>query len=180
MPNGRMTETDSTGLKMSALVQDLPFPLQSNSGYRSVMAQKPVQYLRQSIQDLHFNVTVGLLSLAPQLLYSQATTVDAETQNTENVWSYDWHVLVATYGTAAFLDIISVVIGIRAMLKNGGCSGLGFTRTVATSRANRDLDDVVDSWDHGMDPVPQNIQETRIMFGLVQGMRRRVGFVCTG
>ncbi|KAF2685989.1 hypothetical protein K458DRAFT_402540 [Lentithecium fluviatile CBS 122367] len=178
MPNGRMTETDSTGLAMSALVQDLPFPLQSKFQCRSVMAQKPVQDLRTAIEGLHFNITVGLLSLTPQLLYFQADTVDVEIRGAENVWSYDWHVLTATYGVAALLDIIAVVLGIRAMLKNGGCSSLGFIRTVATSRANRALDNVVDGWEHGLDPVPKDVKRARVRFGVVQRTRPRVGFIC--
>ena len=178
MPNGHFTETDTTGLAMSALVQDLPFPLQSTSGYRSVMPQKPVQFLREAIEQLHFNVTVGLLSLTPQLLYSQVAMSDVETRNAENVWGYDWRVLVATYGVAALLDLIAIVLGVRAMLKNGGCSGLGFIRTVATSRANSNLDDVMDAWEHGMDPVPDDIKKAKVRFGLIQGTRQRVGFLC--
>ncbi|KAH8704498.1 hypothetical protein GQ44DRAFT_764111 [Phaeosphaeriaceae sp. PMI808] len=171
MPNGRLVETDTTGLAMSALVQDLPFPLESYSGYRSSMAQKPVQFLRNAIQELHFNITVGLLSLTPQLLYSQNATVDVETQIAENVWSYDWHILIATYGTAAFLDIIAIIIAVRAMMKNGGCYGVGFARTVATTKNNRALDHVPRVWEHGMDPMPNDVKYTRVSFGGSRGLR---------
>ncbi|KAH7134949.1 hypothetical protein B0J11DRAFT_595781 [Dendryphion nanum] len=164
MPSGRLVETDDTSLAMSGLVQDLPFPLQSNSVYRSSMSQKPVQFLREAIQQLHFNVTVGLLSLAPQLLYSQNGTIDVETRNSENVWSYDWHVLVGTYGAAALFDLVAVIIAVRAMARNGGCSGIGFARTIATTNNNRVLDTVAYTWEHGMDPVPEDVKKMRISF----------------
>lgn len=171
MPNGHMVETHTTGLAMSALVQDLPFPLQSTSGHRSVMAQKPVQFLRKAIEDLPFNVTVGLLSLTPQWLYSQAAKVGVETRSSEKVWSYDWHVLAASYSVAALLDVIAVVIAARAMSKNGGCSSLGFARTVATSRNSRALDNAVDAWEHGVDPVPNDVKKAKVVFGEAQGGR---------
>lgn len=178
IPNGHLVETDTTGLAMSGLVQDEPFPLQSSSPYRSVLAQKPVRFLREAIENLHSNITVGLLSLSPQLLYSQTEIVDVQTQNSANVWSYDWRVLVAIYSIAALVDVISIVLGVRAMRKNGGASDLGFARVVATTRKNSALDQLMASWEHGMDPVPPNIESAHIQFKDTEGVGQGTGFVC--
>ena len=42
-----------------------------------------------------------MLSLAPELVYAQAATLTAEIRTTENIWTYDWRVLVAAYAIAA-------------------------------------------------------------------------------
>jgi hypothetical protein len=123
-----LVETDTTGLNSSSLVDPVPFPLHPASVFSTVSSQKPVRALRQAIQDLHFNITVGMLSLAPELVYTQAATVIAEMRTTENVWTYDWRVLVAAYAITALLGLLSVLVGVHAMSANGGCGDLGIMR----------------------------------------------------
>jgi hypothetical protein len=125
-----LVETDTTGLSSSGLVDPVPFPLHLASVFSTVSPQKPVRALRQAIQDLHFNITVGMLSLAPELIYAQAATLTAEIRTTENIWTYDWCVLVAAYAIAALLGFLSVLVGVHAMSANGGCADLGFMRVV--------------------------------------------------
>jgi hypothetical protein len=176
-PNAKFTETDSSSIAMSALVEDLPFPPKLVGPY-STAAQKPVRDLRRAIQDLHFNVTVGLLSLAPQLLYSENSTAEAETFLSENVWSYDAFVLLLTYAIAAVLDVLAIILGVAAMMRNGGVYGFEFARVLATTRASTALDAQLQGWEDGMDPIPQVAKKTRVMYGVVgdAGPRQRAGF----
>jgi hypothetical protein len=118
-----------------------------------------------------------MLSLAPELVYAQAATVTAEMRTTENVWTYDWRVLVAAYAIAALLGLLSVLLGVHAMSANGGCGDLGFVRVVATTRASAGLDAAVEGWENGLDPVPERVEKTKVMFGeVLGGGRRRIGF----
>lgn len=157
-PNGRVVETDLTHIAGSALVEEAPFPLKPHSVYATTGIQKPVRYLRQAIQDLHFNITVGLLGLTPSLLYSaNATSADAlnsslsssatataagassaaqpaEVSTALNVWSYDRRVLLLTYAAAALLDLVAIFWGLAAARRNGGWSGFEFARVLATTR----------------------------------------------
>jgi len=96
-----LVETDTTVLSSSGLVGPVPFLLHPTSVFSTVSPQKSVRALSQAIQDLHFNITVGMLSLAPELVYAQAATLTAEIRTTENIWTYDWRVLVAAYAIAA-------------------------------------------------------------------------------
>jgi len=176
MPNGQDVETDSTGLAMSALVEDLPFPAPSISPLLTSWSQKPVRYLSQAIIELHFNVTVGLLSLTPNLAYSQVDTVEIQTQDDENVWSYDWQVLVLAYGIAACLNATAMCLGILAMVRNGGCSGFGFLRILATTKNSRTLGNVVENWNDGMDPIPSNVKNINVKFEGTGGIQQRIGF----
>jgi Na+/H+-dicarboxylate symporter len=100
-------ERRTRGLSSSGLVDPVPFPLHPASAFSTVSSQKPIRALRQAIQDLYFNITVGMLSPAPELVYAQAATVIAEIRTTENIWTYDWRVLVATYAIAALLCLVS-------------------------------------------------------------------------
>jgi len=181
-PNALTVITDTSHIAMSALVEDTPFPLETGLPYRSISAQKPVRNLRQVVQDLHFNITVGLLSLAPHLVYSENGTAVADTFDAKNVWIYDPFVLVLVYSIAAFLDLVTIVIGIVAMIYIGGASGFEFARVLATTRASERLYAVASDWEDGMDPIPCVAEKTRIMFGEVVGSdgRRRVGFGLEG
>jgi hypothetical protein len=172
-----LVETDTTGLSSSGLVDPVLFPLHPASAFSTVSSQKPVRALRQAIQDLHFNITVGMLSLAPELVYAQAAMVIAEIRTTENIWTYDWRVLVAAYAIAALLGLLSVLVCVHAMSANGGCGDLGFMRVVATTRASAGLNAAVEGWESGLDPVPERVEKTKVMFGeVLGGGRRRIGF----
>ncbi|KAH6893066.1 hypothetical protein B0T10DRAFT_591958 [Thelonectria olida] len=173
---GRVADWENNAqLANSALVEDTPFPLDSPSAFRPIGIAKPVRNLRQAIQDLHFNITVSLLSLAPQLLYTENGTVTADVFITENVWSYSPLVLLATYAAAAFFDALAVVIGVVAMVRNKGVYGLEFSRIVATTRVSGRLDSLVAAWGDGLEPMPKEVKEGKVMYGAVAG-GRALGF----
>lgn len=165
---GRLADWESNAqLANSALVEETPFPLDSPSSFRPIGTSKPVRNLRQAIQDLHFNITVSLLSLAPQLLYTENGTVTPEIFIAENVWRYSPRVLVVTYAAAALFDALAVVIGLLAMVRNRGVYGLEFSRIVATTRASSRLDFLVSGWGDGLQPVPKEIQKAKVMYGAI-------------
>lgn len=172
---GRYADVESgAAISNTALSESRPFPLFSSSA-RVIGTSKPVRHLRQAVQDLHFNVTVSLLSLAPQLLYTDNGTVTAEVSTTANVWRYSPLVLVAAYAAAALLDALAVVAGVLAMVRNRGVYGLEFSRVVATTRASGRLDAMVAGWEDGLEPMPKEVGEGKVMYGVVTN-NRAVGF----
>ncbi|KAK4209446.1 hypothetical protein QBC37DRAFT_430415 [Rhypophila decipiens] len=174
-PNGRGVPTDSTHLAMSALVEEMPFPLLSTSEYHGSSAQKPVAELRPLFEQLHFNITVGLLSLGPSLLYAEnGTSVGpAEVRRVEDVWVYDPLVLLAVYGLAALGDLLVIIVGVVIMARrNRGVLGFEFARVLAATKASQELvDSVAVEWKDLLDPMPRATGRKRIRWhdGLVTG-----------
>jgi len=85
------------------------------------------------MEELHFNITVGLLSMGPALLYAENGTAEGnvETRTAENVWVYEPLVLIVVYAAAAAIDALVIGVGLWAAAENGGTSGLnlqGFLR----------------------------------------------------
>jgi hypothetical protein len=173
-PDGRLVERDTSGLGSSALVDPIPFPNPPSAVMYSVAPQKPVKNLREAMEELHRKITIGLLSLAPELVYSETTDLNVQVRVPENVWSYDRRVLLILYGVVIFADLVTVSVGIHCMSQNGGCTGLGFMRTIAMTRASPRLDTAVGSWSSGFDPIPNEAQDTKIMYGeMVDGSQRQ-------
>ncbi|KAK4443448.1 hypothetical protein QBC34DRAFT_443396 [Podospora aff. communis PSN243] len=174
-PGGKTAPIDTTSLATSALVEEMPFPPRSNSVHDLSSAQKPILNLREAMEELHFNITVGLLSMGPGLLYADNGTTDGivEMRAMENVWVYEPLVLVVVYAVAAVVDLVVIVVGVRAMVRNGGASGFEFARVVATTGG---LDGKVGGWEDGVDPVPKGVERVRVRFRGVGEGRLRDGF----
>lgn len=176
-PNAKFTLTDTTGLAISALVEELPFPGRDRRGYLVPPPQKPILGLREAIEQLHFNITIGLLSIGPNLLYADNGTTDGtvETRTMEIVWLYEPLMLAAVYAAAAVVDLSVICVGVWAMVRNGGMSGFEFARVVA---ATMEVDrGIAEEWEDGLDQVPKKVGETKLRYGVVrEGVRIRVGF----
>lgn len=169
-PGGRVGPIDTTGLATSGLVEDMPFPSGSNSVFLTPSAQKPVENLRERIEQLHFNITVGLLSLGPALLYAANGTAEGvEVSTTEIVWVYEPLVLGVVYLVAAVVDILVVVVGVWAMRRNGGVFGMEVGRVVALMKGVE-----VGTWE-GWDPIPKRVDRVKVGFERSSG-----GFVVKG
>lgn len=159
----------------------MPFPAGNPSVNLLASAQKPILHLREAMEELHFNITVSLLSMGPGLLYAENGTAAGrvEMQATENVWVYEPLLLVSVYAVAAVVDVLVMCVGLWAVVKNGGTSGFEFARVVATTRG---LDrEVVKEWEDGLDPVPEKVEKRRVRYGLIEDRgRRRFGFRLVG
>jgi hypothetical protein len=183
-PGARTGPIDTTGLATSALVEEMPFPARNPSVFMSPPSQKPVQDLRPLFEQLHFNVTVGLLSLAPGLLYADNGTVgEVEVWGVENVWRYDPLVLIAVYGAAVLVDVLVIVVGVWAMVRNGGAAGFEFARVVAATAASAKLRAALEEWEDRLDPAPAATEKTKVRYGLLgaegvdgPNQGRRAGF----
>ena len=186
-PNGQFQPTDTTGLGGTSLVEALPFPLPnasltnnpSTQGSNGI--QKPVRNLRAAVEELHFNITVGMLSM-PYLIDLQNDTATAILSSFDNRWTYNWVQLVAVYGAMVCVTVFAMAVGVRAIISNDGVAvdRSGFLRVLMTTR-NPTLDTIVRGRERGEDYMQKEIQGTRVMLGeIVRGpysiTTGRVGF----
>lgn len=69
--------------------------------------------------------------------------------------------LVAAYAIAGLLGLLSVLVGVHAILANRGCADLGFMRVLATTRASAALNAAVEGWESGLDPVLAMVEKNQ-------------------
>jgi hypothetical protein len=184
--NGREQPIDTSGLGGTRLVEPQPFPqpnstnvpFPSNPGSNGI--QKPIRYLKTAIEELHFNVTVGMLTI-PNLIYLQNTTSTASTSNIENIWEYNWIPLAAAYGGCAAVNIFAIMIGIAAIVNSDGVgiNRSGVLRILMTTR-NRTLDTIIGDRGRGDDDMQEEVEDTRVRFGSLTRRGSQEGLLAFG
>ncbi|KAH8676497.1 hypothetical protein BGZ60DRAFT_429013 [Tricladium varicosporioides] len=179
--DGRLRRIDTTGLGGTQLVDEQPFPrpnitssmIDNTPGTMGI--QKPIRDLRTAIEHLHFNITVGMLTI-PNLIYAQNETVSAQTTTFENRWTYNWIPLAAVYAGCAFLNFLALIIGTMAIIDNEGrgIDNAGFLRTVMTTR-NSTLDEIMDNRGRADGDLQEEIKMFKVKLGELQDPRSGVG-----
>jgi hypothetical protein len=141
--NGHFMPIDTTRMGGTQLVEAEPFPLinatrasyPNNPGYTGT--QKPVRNLAAAIEQLHANITIGMLSL-PRLVYLQAETVPAAS-SAQGLprWTYNPVPLLAVYGAFLAANLLAAVLALAAVAGNGGVgvADIGFLRALLTTRS---------------------------------------------
>lgn len=107
---------------MGVVIEEEPLPTVNVTGANQPGQsgiQKPVSNLTAAIEQLHFNVTVGMLSI-PNLIYLQAETTTGSQAAGENQWAFDWVQLVALYGAFLLVNLIAGGVAVAAIDDNGG------------------------------------------------------------
>ncbi|KAK6335487.1 hypothetical protein TWF696_002261 [Orbilia brochopaga] len=179
---------DRTQLAGSKLVEAVPFPPELPGGLGGPFGiQKPVRDLAQAIEELHFNVTVGMLSIQ-DLSWLKNETVSSTQYVSQNQWTYNWLTLAAVYGGFALANIVALAVGLYAIVQNHGgfIKNDGFLRIMMTTR-NPELDRLTEpvSDGRGDDDEQELLEDREVRFGyLLQdppsgaeySSTRRVGF----
>lgn len=179
--DGRMRRIDTTGLGGTQLVDEQPFPrpnitsnnIDNTPGTMGI--QKPIRDLRTALERLHFNITVGMLTI-PNLIYAQNETVSAQTTTFENRWTYNWIPLAAAYAGCALLNFLALIVGTMAIIDNEGrgVGKSGFLRMVMTTR-NSTLDGIVGDRGRGDDDLQEEVDMFKVKLGELQDPRSGVG-----
>jgi hypothetical protein len=174
--NGRSQPIDTTQLRGTQLVEPVPFPLLNASMFPysndpgSLGIQKPVRNLAAKLAELHFNITVGMLSI-PNLIYLQNETVLANISTTQTQWTYNPTPLAATYGGFFVAGLVIVVLAVAAILGNDGVGvdNNGFLRALMTTR-NVEFDAAVAhaGAGRGEDYMQEVLRDTEVQFGRLQ------------
>ncbi|KAH6675854.1 hypothetical protein B0J14DRAFT_691908 [Halenospora varia] len=179
--DGHMRRIDTTGLGGTQLVDEQPFPRPNTTSYNidntpgTMGIQKPIRDLRTALERLHFNITVGMLTI-PNLIYAQNETVSAQTTTFENRWTYNWIPLAAAYAGCALLNFLALIVGTMAIIDNEGrgVGKSGFLRIVMTTR-NSTLDGIVGDRGRGDDDLQEEVDMFKVKLGELQDPRSGVG-----
>ncbi|KAH7370231.1 hypothetical protein BKA65DRAFT_589617 [Rhexocercosporidium sp. MPI-PUGE-AT-0058] len=186
--DGRMRSIDNTGLGGTQLVEQQPFPqpnttstiVDNSPGHIGI--QKPIRDLRAAIEQLHFNITVGMLSI-PNLIYLQNDTASVQATTFENRWKYNWIPLAAAYCGCALVNLLAIVVGFAAIINNDGLGigKTGFLRLLMNTR-NPTLDAIVGLRGRGNDAMQKEVEGMRVQFGELRdlGTGMGTGYVAFG
>jgi hypothetical protein len=151
---------NSAELDGTNLVEAVPFPLDG--------VRKPLQNLRELIEQLHINATISLLAI-DDLVYIQPDTAEDMVMTTyQNVFHYDKKALLLPYCLALLLGLLALLTGTEAIVKNGVGMNVGFLSILTTTR-NKTLDDLALGACLGAQPMPKNLgTKTRVKFGATE------------
>jgi hypothetical protein len=167
-PGARAGVRDFTGLAGTKLVEPIPFLPPSEFGVPADAGiEKPVADLARKIEELHANITLGMLSI-PNLIYLQNETVSARNTGSEPQWSYAWVPLAATYGAFFVALLFAGMLAVWAILDNDGVgvADNGFLRALLTTRSP-DFDQASQGLGRGEDYQQSTLRDLRVQFGRI-------------
>ncbi|KAF2129263.1 hypothetical protein P153DRAFT_339924 [Dothidotthia symphoricarpi CBS 119687] len=125
----------------------------------------PVSHLMDAVQDLLEDMLITLLS-DPSLVISDTCQVPCDRSRTMVVYVYYRRSLWFGYTVALVLTVASVVVGSWAIHVNGVASDTLFSRILVTTR-NPTLDQLSVGACLGGDPFPEELQNTKLRFGVL-------------
>lgn len=126
--------------------------------------------LLHALEDLSYNYTLSLLSSAPT---SGSTTAELTTLHPLNIYTYTPLPLLAAYGTATCVALLSLLAGARAYVANGFSGSRSFSAILLTTR-NTDLDRLVEGHCLPARPVEKGLRATRLRFGTLAAKEKSV------
>lgn len=134
----------------------------------------------QLIEELSRNLTLSLFSADRTWSPLGANTTVNVAVNT-NIYAYNVGNLALAYGLAIVVTIISVIIGLGALVVNGVSHGTSFSSIMCSTR-NKTLDNMTIGYSLAAEPLSKEVLDTDLKFGLLpesredHGLIRRVGF----
>ncbi|KAF4635830.1 hypothetical protein G7Y89_g2260 [Cudoniella acicularis] len=138
----------------------------------------------QLIEELSRNLTLSYFSSDRTWLPGGINTT-VNIGRTPNIYKYNSTNLAWAYGMAIAATVISVVIGMRALVVNGISHGTSFSSIMCSTR-NETLDNLTIGSSLAAEPLGKEVEETELKFGLLNGrgenhgLIRRVGFGVAG
>ncbi|KAI5359608.1 hypothetical protein Slin15195_G072360 [Septoria linicola] len=145
-------------------IEEDTFPVraldQVYSLFRTSSKSTPLRSLKNSIEELFFNVTISMAS-SPSFAYNISApnapeNVTVTIANMGNIYTYSADKLWLAYGLAIGTTVLSVCLGLLAILRTGASFTLNFStivRTVKNAEVSIDTDEEAHP---GRDPLPQS------------------------
>jgi hypothetical protein len=153
--------SNMANLEGTKLVEQRPYPAEDLTG---TLIRKPLQNLRTLFEELHRNTTLGLFSIRGLVYLEPQPSTIAKTFSYNNTFTYNQRALLLTYGIAAILGLLAVIIGLKTLFNNGVSMKAGFLTFMATTR-NQTLDELAKGACLGGEPVPSSLRKVRVRFG---------------
>lgn len=139
--------------------------------------------MRQLIEELSRNLTLSLFS-ADRTWSQLGVDITVNVAVNTNIYAYNAANLALAYGLAIAATIVSVIIGLRALMVNGVSHGTSFSSIMCSTR-NKTLDNLTMGFSLAAEPLGKEVLDTDLKFGLLSeskedhGRIRRVGFGVT-
>ncbi|KAI1474518.1 hypothetical protein F4774DRAFT_327212 [Daldinia eschscholtzii] len=135
--------------------------------------------LASAIESLSRNFTYSLLTYSNWQNFT--TEVPITVSMPKNFFSYNSRILLATYSTAIVVTLLCICVGFYALLSNGYTSSTAFSSILLTTR-NPDLDRLSKDNNLGAMPLPHQIRDTKLRFGIlrIEGSEPQAGFGLDG
>ncbi|RFU25352.1 hypothetical protein B7463_g10981, partial [Scytalidium lignicola] len=134
-------------------------------------------YYSCSVEETIFNVTFNATGNTQTINQPYSFNVTVNT----NIYVYNVINLALAYGVAVGVTIVSVIIGLRALIVNGVSHGTSFSAIMCSTR-NKTLDSLVVGYSLATEPLGKEVLDTDLKFGLLgedYRVIRRVGFGVT-
>lgn len=143
-----------------------------------VMTAFPLPDLKTQFQNLFEEIVISLFS-EDYLEVSARDRVACQMSRFQNNFRYQRTSLWIGYAFSIGLAAASLVVGGFSLIANGISSDTTFSKILVTTR-NRTLDDLVTAYEGvclGGDPFPKELEDTQLMFGVVdEGARKQAAF----
>lgn len=134
----------------------------------------PLADLKQQFENLFEEIVISLLS-EDYLEISARDTVACEMSRYQNNFRYQRTSLWIGYAFSIAFAAASLVVGGFSVVANGITSDTTFSKILVTTR-NRTLDRLVTAYEGvclGGDPFPEELEDTELMFGVIDGGERK-------
>ncbi|OMP89059.1 hypothetical protein BK809_0005780 [Diplodia seriata] len=116
------------------------------------------------IEDLARNVSLNLMT---REFFSKRVPWNVTRADRITVYTYDPHNLLLAYGIAAVSTFLIICAGFFAFLCNGASYSSAVSTFICTAQ-NADIKDVIRDQTSGAQPLPPEIANTKLRFGLVK------------
>ncbi|OAL43468.1 hypothetical protein IQ07DRAFT_292964 [Pyrenochaeta sp. DS3sAY3a] len=121
---------------------------------------------QEGLEILFQNITLSMLSTSSLIMNSTIAAknpVTVRLRTSMNLYSYSAKDLLLSYGIACGAAILSTILGIYGIWRNGGVGYQSQFSTFIRTTRNPILTDLIDPDDHGTEPLPKNLAEVRII-----------------
>ncbi|KAL2069201.1 hypothetical protein VTL71DRAFT_15539 [Oculimacula yallundae] len=135
----------------------------------------------QLIEELSRNLTLSFFS-SERLHIPGGITTTVNIGSTPNIYNYNPTNLFLAYGLAIVVTILSVTVGMRAIVVNGVSHETSFSSILCSTR-NETLDNLTAGFSLAAEPLGSNVRGTKLRFGLLRSNEhglRRAGFGIDG
>jgi hypothetical protein len=94
---------------------------------------------------------------------SAMNRVPVEIHTDVNIYSYEPYGLLLAYGIACGVAILSTLLGMHGIWRNGGVGYQSIFSTFVRTTRDHVFRDLIDPHDHGTEPLPKKLAESSIV-----------------
>lgn len=128
-----------------------------------VSEARSIGTLAEGLEQLFENITFAMFN-SPTLTSKSELPVNVSTRSYQNVYSYSWKHLVASYGSGLFMAAIVVGVGCLTIFEEGVAYETRFSTFLRTVRWE-EIPTISNYHHNGAVPVPETVASTKLRLG---------------